>query len=258
VHRPRIGVTGPDRGGLAAWLMTALAVRRAGARPVRVTPASPCSADDLDAVIIGGGSDVDPLHYGEEPEDKSTDREISALDWLVGLLLYIPRILLARHSVQAYDPDRDQLEQHFIRHAMSNDKPLLGICRGAQLMNVTLGGSLYQVIDRFYAEGTANVRSVLPRKRITITPNSRLSMLLGTHTCRVNALHEQSIKTTGEAIIISAREPSGVIQGIEKTGAHFVIGVQWHPEYMPQSRQQQALFRELVRAASAARTTNRP
>lgn len=248
--KPRIGVTGPDKGGLAAWLMTALAIHRAGAQPVRITPSRPCAEGELDGIVIGGGSDVDPLHYGEEPEDKSSDRDVSLLDWLVGLLLYLPRIALARHSVQAYDPDRDQLEQRLIRHALYHDKPLLGICRGAQLINVTLGGSLYQAIDHFYAEGTANVRSVLPRKKIDISRDSLLFRLLDTDSCRVNALHEQSIKTTGERISINAREPSGVIQGIEMPEAGFVVGVQWHPEYMPQSRQQQILFRKLVRAAA--------
>ena len=65
-ERPRVGVTGPDRGGLVAWLMTALALRRNGAKPVRITPGRPCDESLLDAVVIGGGSDVDPFHYGED------------------------------------------------------------------------------------------------------------------------------------------------------------------------------------------------
>lgn len=248
---PVIGVTGPDSGGLTAWLMTALAIRRAGGRPLRITTRKPADETQLDGVIIGGGTDVDPFHYGEEPEsEEQRNRSFSIIEWLVVLLLFLPRILLARHSRQDYDLDRDQLEQHLIRHALYTGKPLLGICRGAQLLNVTLGGSLHQNIDHFYSEGTGNVRSVLPRKTVEVTENSLLAKILGQSRCRVNALHEQCIKLTADTVEIGAREASGVIQAIEQRGEGFAIGVQWHPEYMPQSEQQQALFRHLVHRAS--------
>ena len=251
-RRPVIGITGPDQGGFAAWVMTALAVFRAGGHPKRVKPESPVAGELLDGLVIGGGTDVDPLHYGEEPEEKSHDK-FGWGDWLVSILLYLPRILLARHSAGDYDPERDQLEQQLIRHALYTDKPLLGICRGAQLLNVTLGGSLHQSIEHFYSEGTGNVRSVLPSKTVLLTENSRLAAVLDTRRCRVNALHEQSIKDLGNGVQICAREPSNVVQAIEKSDEPFVIGVQWHPEYMPQSRQQQGLFRQLVSAAARNR-----
>lgn len=246
--RPVIGITGPDQGGFTAWAMTALAIYRAGGRPRRVRPGCPVPGENLDGVVIGGGTDVDPLHYGEEPEDKPSG-DFGWLDWLVSLLLYLPRILFARHSAGDYDPDRDRLEQQLIRDALYTDKPLLGICRGAQLLNVTLGGSLHQSIEHFYSEGTGNVRSVLPSKTVLLAERSRLAEVLQTRRCRVNALHEQSIKDLGAGVQVCAREPSDVVQAIEKTDAAFVIGVQWHPEYMPQSPQQQGLFRELVATA---------
>ncbi len=250
-------MTGPDRGGFAAWAMTALAVYRAGGSPRRVRPARPLDGEQLDGVVIGGGSDVDPLHYGEEPEEKSADT-FSWRDWLVSLLLYLPRILFARHSAGDYDPERDQLEQQLIRHALYADKPLLGICRGAQLLNVTLGGSLHQSIEHFYSEGTGNVRSVLPSKTVLLAEGSRLAAVLGVRRCRVNALHEQSIKDLGEGVQVCAREPSDVVQAIEKGDELFMIGVQWHPEYMPQSAQQQGLFRQLVATAGGGRRDQGP
>lgn len=251
--KPRIAVTGPERGGLSAWAMTALAVRRAGGRPVRITPATGCDEAELDGFIIGGGTDVDPLHYGEEPLPETNNAgDSSLLDWTVGLLLSALRALFARHDreAQAFDPERDAMEQHLIRHALYHNRPLLGICRGAQLLNVTLGGSLHQNIDHFYQEGTANPRSILPRKTVSLEKNSRLQAIMQSHTLRVNALHEQSIAELGEGLVISAQETNGVIQAIELDAQTQVIGVQWHPEYLPQSRHQQRLFRSLVNAAT--------
>ncbi len=254
-NRPLIGVTGPRRGGFTAWLMTALAIYRAGGKPVRITAQRVFNETALQGLVIGGGTDVDPLHYGEERSDDQTSKpDSSALDWFVGILVSIFRLVFARHEPEHYDPERDELEQHLIRHALYHQLPLLGICRGAQLLNVTLGGSLHQRIDHFYAEGSGNVRSVLPRKEIKLTQGSRLSEILGAEQASVNALHEQCIREPGEGIVISALEqPSGVVQAIEREGSQFVLGVQWHPEYLPQYPAQQALFRTLVSQAATLR-----
>jgi putative glutamine amidotransferase len=236
-----------------AWLMTALAVLRCGARPVRITPTRPCDAGTLDGVVIGGGTDVDPFHYGEEKlPDSPTDHEqrSSLIDWWVGLVLSLFRVLLATRLVQDYDPDRDQMEKHLIQYALYNGLPVLGICRGAQLMNVVLGGSLHQQIEHFYAEETNNIRSILPRKLIEVSAQSRLQQILRTSTCRVNALHDQSINALGDQITVSAVENTGVVQAIERNNLSYFIGVQWHPEYMPQSKTQQSLFRSLVDSAA--------
>lgn len=251
-ERPLVGVTGPDRGGLVAWLMTALALRRNGAIPVRITPGRPCNETQLDAVVIGGGSDVDPFHYGEDrlwEKSHRPARQSTALDWLIGLVLSAFRALFATYTSQDYDPDRDSLEKRLIQHALYFDLPILGICRGAQLMNVTLGGSLHQDLGHFYTEETSNVRSILPRKIIRVSPETRLRDILGREDCQVNALHDQSIKELGQDVVISATEPNGIVQAIEKRGHPFFIGVQWHPEYIPQSSIQQRLFRNLVRCA---------
>lgn len=251
-HTLTIGVTGPDHGGLSAWLMTALAVRRSGGKPIRIRPSRPVDHSQLDAIIIGGGTDVDPFHYGQESEPDDADEMVyrrSPLDWLVGLVLGISRAILATHSSQDYDPERDQLETKLIQYALQQALPVLGICRGAQLMNVALGGSLHQKIGHFYTEETGNIRSILPRKTIIVTPGSRLAEILDSHTGFVNALHRQSINQLGEDMVVSAQESNGIIQAIEKRGHRFFVGVQWHPEYMPQSRTQQALFSGLVDCA---------
>lgn len=209
----------------------------------------------LDGIVIGGGTDVDPFHYGEEsePSEQDSAQRSSAVDWLVGLVLGLFRAVFATYSIQDYDPQRDSMEQHIIRFALSKNLPVLGICRGAQLMNVALGGSLHQDIGHFYTEETGNIRSILPRKTITVSAQSKLHHYLGTRSCQVNALHDQSINQLGNDIIVSAVEPNGVVQAIEMRGHPFFLGVQWHPEYMPQSGIQQGLFRGLVEQARKLR-----
>ena len=117
-------------------------------------------------------------------------------------------------------------------------------------MNVVLGGSLHQKIEHFYTEDTNNVRSILPRKSIKVSSGSRLREILKTDSCRVNALHDQSIKDLGDQVLISAAENTGVVQAIERHPLRYFIGVQWHPEYMPQSSTQQNLFRDLEHCAN--------
>jgi putative glutamine amidotransferase len=254
VTRPVIGVTGPDRGGLAAWLATWLAVRRAGGRAVHITPRRPRTHRALDGLIIGGGADVGPGLYGalhvslldelEAAEPRRAQRLLGAIVYPLRWLLR--RTLLTRLS--GGDPDRDRLEQDLIRDALEQGRPLLGICRGMQLLNVVCGGTLHQGLEGFYEEHP-RIRSVLPRKRVALTEGSRLQRILGCTDCAVNALHDQAIDRLGEGLRAVARESSGVVQAIEHTGAPFAVGVQWHPEYLPQKPDQQALFRALVDAA---------
>jgi putative glutamine amidotransferase len=248
---PVIGVTGPDRGGLIAWLMIALAIRRCGAKPVRISHCRRVDEKRLDALVIAGGTDVDPFHYDQQSESDDSDgeRHNTLVDWLVGIALGIFRALFASHSNTGYDPKRDHLEKDMIKYALARDLPVLGICRGAQIMNVALGGSLNQKIGHFYTEDTRNIRSILPRKTISVKPASRLHGILETDACSVNALHKQSIDRLGDDIAVSAVEPNGVVQAIEKLNHPFFIGVQWHPEYIPQSRTQHRLFLGLAGCA---------
>ena len=248
--KPVIGVTGPDRGGYAAWLMTSIALRRAGARPVRITPSRPFDESDLNGIVIGGGSDVEPIHYGEDPLQSAngTETRIRVRDHVVNFLLFLLRWIFSVRDVQRYDPERDQMEKHLITYALHSRVPLLGICRGAQLLNIVLGGSLFQQIHDFYGE-IPFVRSLLPRKPITLEKQSRLANILQSYRSVVNALHNQAIRETGLNVVVTARDHAGVVQAIEYTDHEFVIGVQWHPEYLPQLPQHQLLFKTLVEAS---------
>ncbi|MFU8877199.1 MAG: gamma-glutamyl-gamma-aminobutyrate hydrolase family protein [Wenzhouxiangellaceae bacterium] len=256
--RPAIGITGPDRGGLAAWWFTARAVRRAGGRPVRIRPARPHSGEGLDGLVIGGGADVSPTLYGQTRRlelKELTDRGLA--DWrrYLGLIMF-PLLWLLRRLLTkkkgGLDLARDELETGLIEHALAEHLPMLGICRGMQLINVVRGGSLHQSLEGFYDE-YPQIRSVLPRKRVLLDPDSKLRRILGCRECRVNALHRQAIDTAGDGLVAVAREPSGVVQGYEATDRPWLVGVQWHPEYLPQRASQRALFRSLVEAANSGR-----
>jgi len=252
--RPKIGVTGPDRGGLAAWLFTALAVWRAGGRPLRIRPGRRVAFDRLDGVIVGGGADVSPALYGERRH--LPVRELSdpgAFGWrrVCGFILFplmwlIRRILTKKKG--GLDPARDEMEQALISRAIETRLPMLGTCRGMQLINVALDGTLHQSLEGFYDEYPA-IRSVLPRKRVDLKPGSRLQRIVDTECCLVNALHRQAIDRLGQGLEAVAREPNGILQGFEASDERWLIGVQWHPEYLPQRRDQCALFRTLVETA---------
>lgn len=252
--RPLIGVTGPDRGGGAAWLFTRLALFICGAKALRITPANPVDPEKLDGLIIGGGSDIDPERYLPDPaqlEELKKEKQETGLPWYYWLLfplIFVFRKILSKKHRGGPDKDRDELEFSLLDKCVNRQIPVLGICRGAQLINVYFGGTLFQDLKDFYEE-TPGIRSVLPRKEIVLEPDSRLSKILGRQTCHVNALHDQAIKRTGSGITIVAREkPARVVQAIEHEKLDFVIGVQWHPEYLIAEKTQQLLFRALVNA----------
>ena len=256
--KPTVGVTGPDKGGTAAWLFTALSVRLAGGKPVRITPQHPRTADGLQAIIIGGGADVDPATYEQEhviqeyldqtihKPHTTTLQKISRLTrWLYYPLMFFIRKLLSRKKSWSIDRKRDHLEFQLIDQAVRKNLPLMGICRGSQLLNVYFRGSLYQDINTFYME-EPNPSSIFPVKKIFIKPDSKLAAILGVKKIRVNALHHQAVKKPGKDIDIVAWESNKVVQAIENTVLDFLIGVQWHPEYLPQYPEQRRLFRALV------------
>jgi putative glutamine amidotransferase len=114
-------------------------------------------------------------------------------------------------------------------------------------------GTLHQDLGAFYCE-EPNPSSLFPVKEIAIAPGSKLASVLGVETLRINALHHQAVDTPGQGIVIVAREANGVVQAIESQQESFVIGVQWHPEYLPQHPEQRRLFQSLVQQAREVRT----
>jgi putative glutamine amidotransferase len=213
---------------------------------------------EIDGLIIGGGADVSPALYGQsrrlpmgELADQGARGWRRAIGYVLFPLLWLLRRVLTKPS-GGLDPERDAMEQRLIADALAAGMPLLGICRGMQLINVALAGSLHQSLDGFYDE-VPEIRSVLPRKRVALVEGSRLQRILGCAECRVNALHRQAIDRLGDGLAPAAREPNDVLQAFEGGGDPWLIGVQWHPEYLPQRPEQRALFAALVAASGQRR-----
>jgi putative glutamine amidotransferase len=222
--RPLIGVTTSRRGGWRSFLLAKLALARAGARAVRLMAGEPLPQEGLDGLIIGGGDDIGAEIYG-------------------GTVLPDVRI----------DPERDKLELKLLDEALGRGVPVLGICRGSQIINVALGGTLHTDIYEVYVQAP-RMRTVLARKTIRMEPGSRLDRIVRCNPCRVNALHHQSVDRVGRGLKVVAHDEAGVIQAIEGQES-FLIGVQWHPELLVFSAPQQRLFRAL---ADAARESEEP
>lgn len=228
MSRPIIGITGPDKRLSWGWIFGALSVWLAGGRPVRITPRRRQWVDrfdEIDGLIIGGGDDIDPNLYASL-SDLEFDAEVQG----------------------DYDADRDDLETEMIRRALDAKLPLLGICRGAQLINVVLGGTLIPDL-RPIRQHTSNRWHVLPRKTLVVEPQSKLAGQLGTARTRINSLHHQAVDRLGTGLRRVGRDRDDITQAIESDNDRFLLGVQWHPEYMPQVRRMRGLFRALVQAA---------
>lgn len=217
--RPLIGITTSDAKSQIAWLFDWFAVWRHGGHPLRLSSSRP-PPRRLDGLIIGGGDDIQAHLYGGEMQ----------LDVRV-------------------DPQRDELELELLERFIPQGIPVLGICRGAQLINVYLGGTLDPDIYTTH-EGLKRQRTVLPRKTVDIVAASRLHRILGVNLCRINSLHHQAVQRAGRGIEIVARDRDGLVQGIESRDHDFLIGVQWHPEWLIFNRPQQRLIRALIQAST--------
>mgnify|MGYP001342442943 CR=1 FL=1 len=137
-----------------------------------------------------------------------------------------------------------------IEEALARNIPILGICRGAQMLNVALGGTLDQ--DAWQTFGReSEIRTILPRRRIDVLDDTHLARIAGQADMDVNALHSQAVNRLGDGLRVSARDENGMIQAVERIRDPFAIGVQWHPEHLFYARRQRAIFRALVVAARA-------
>ena len=215
-----------------AWLRPdyRTALERAGAAIRELTPADPLpdALLECDGLMLTGGVDVDPALYGDA----------------------------ARHPTVDVDPARDAYELPLARLALEHGLPLLAICRGAQVLNVAAGGTLVQDIPDLLS-GTLDHSKVSPRNAIahdvSIAPDSCLATLLtrsgNPRTVAVNSRHHQSVKTVAPGFVVSATAPDGIVEAIERPGAAFCLGVQWHPENFWATGEFQPLFEGLVAAA---------
>jgi putative glutamine amidotransferase len=162
------------------------------------------------------------------------------------------------------DPPRDRLEGDLIRWAVQTGKPLLGICRGMQLLNVALGGTLHQDATLIYPDFTPAAglyRQLTSRRPVRVVKRGWVSALLGTgrRARLVNSLHHQAIAEIAPALEAVALDECGMVQAVELVRKDvFVVGVQWHPELMPHSAVQMSFFSALVAACRARPAVTRP
>lgn len=219
MKRPLIGVTGGDSRLPVAWWFIRLSLMRVGAQACRLTPSQPRPPAELDAVVISGGDDIDPgLYLPDKPE------------------------------TAPMDPARDRFEIDTLERVLHSDLPVLGICRGAQLLNVVLGGTLHADL-RPIRQRTSNRRTPFARKTLLVEPESQLLALLGRERARINSLHHQAISDLGEGMVVSGRDLDGIVQAVEHPGRRFMLGVQWHPEYLPFRLEQLSIFKALAESA---------
>lgn len=184
----------------------------------------------LDGLILPGGLDVQPHLYHEEAHPMLGD----------------------------VDPVVDDLEMSLARWALQADLPILGVCRGMQLLNVVLGGTLYQDLESQYPGSIRHMYLDLPRSqvvhRVYVKAGSQMEKVLGVREFWVNSLHHQAVKDTGKGVYISGRAEDGVAETLEVSGYRFVMGVQCHPEEIyTQQLACARLFSAFVEACSTSR-----
>lgn len=236
---PLIGIsTGRKEGenGQTHWYGTPFsyihAVQRAGGIPLLMPPVFSedqilALLERLDGVLIIGGGDLDPNLYQGETH---------------------PR-------VYGIEPERDAVELMLVRSVLKTSKPLLGICRGVQVMNVALGGTLYSdIADQKPGAIKHDYYPDFPRNTLAhaveIEAQSRLAQMLGGTQFEVNSLHHQGIREVAPSLRVTAHAPDGLVEAVEVEGHPFAIGVQWHPEWLQEHAPQRALFSAFIRAAS--------
>jgi putative glutamine amidotransferase len=242
-YRPRIGVTGKNADQLKNYME---AVEAAGGEAVALIP-DPAGREQspdavlapLDGLVLTGGKDIHPDLYGQPLRQD------------LGVELDLPR---------------DALEIPLARRALERDLPVLGICRGIQIMNVAAGGTLHQDLELAGSgRDTHNQREISPRPpddagvhAVAIEPGSRLAGILGAERVSVNTFHHQVIDHPAPQFAVVARSVeargAGLIEAVESRGKGFAVGVQWHPERMWKTAPEFArLFRALIEAATGTR-----
>jgi len=183
----------------------------------------------LDGMLFTGGGDIHPSFYTSQEHPQ----------------------------VNEVDPQRDRLEISLARQVVDSGMPFLGICRGMQILNVALGGSLYEDLTDQYPGALRHQYSPdWPRDYLAhpvqLQPGSRLVRILATQQIQVNSLHHQGLRQISSRLQVTAHAPDGVVEAVELPEHPFGLAVQWHPECLPEDAAMQALFTHFVAAAQAA------
>jgi putative glutamine amidotransferase len=176
------------------------ALREVGIEPVR----NPESLTSLDGLLLAGGSDINPKHYGH-----------------------------SNKGSEQVDDARDELELKLLREALAADVPVFAICRGLQMLNVVRGGTLVQHLGlpvHSRKPGDAENGRHPAAHCVAVEAGTRLAEIIGAGPHEVNSRHHQAVERLGEGLVISARSEDGVVEGLEVLGAAFAVAVQWHPE----------------------------
>lgn len=174
-------------------------------------------------LLLTGGHDVDPALYGQA-------------------------VLPACGELSAA---RDALEGWLLDWALERDMPILGICRGVQMLNVHLGGTLYQDLPTQRPSGVEHSQQPpyeTPVHTVQVEQDSFLAELIGAGSFLVNSLHHQAVDAAAPGLVVNARAEDGVTEALHMPGKRFVLGVQWHPEYCPEQEHAAGIFRGLIRA----------
>lgn len=178
-------------------------VRGAGGIPVLL----PSTGDDtsalaaVDALVLTGGADIEPRRYGQAPDERSVSR-----------------------------PGRDEFEFALVRDAVERGLPVLGVCRGMQVLNVAFGGTLVQHLpERVGHDDHQPAPAVYGPNRITLSEGSRAATILGAE-AKVQCYHHQAVDQLGQGLVATGHAQDGTVEALELPGERFVLGVQWHPE----------------------------
>mgnify|MGYP001139041284 CR=1 FL=1 len=241
MNPPLIGVTvfrTKTQSGLPALSVTdayVQALHQAGAAPLLIPLGAPEAAlqaivDRLDGVLLTGGGDIVPDTFGGQPHPRVGD----------------------------VDADRDRIEISLVKRLVAQKRPFLGICRGIQVINVALGGTLYtDIADQHAGALRHDNYPDIPRDflahTVEVSETSRLAQILGHTRHQVNSLHHQAACQLAPGLKPTAYAPDGILEAVELPDHPFGLGVQWHPEWLQAHAPMRALFSAFVQAAAQGR-----